>query len=185
MSSPLASIRGKSPVTIIRDVLNKCPDEVVAVSTAGLTFIDDMELRESFRLDLCSSNRDLIIGEWKGATVLAGAAIEALLLWAIQKKGGDAATNAALQLVAAGKLARQPKTDLEWWNLTEVIEVALNLELIQDDPTAVSARLCKDFRNLIHPGRAQRTGTKCSRATALTALGAAEHVVNDLSRSYT
>jgi hypothetical protein len=182
-SAPLSSTRGKSPVTIIRDVLSKCPDEGVAASSAELTFIDDTELRDSIRLDLSSSHRDLINGEWKGATVLAGSAIEALLLWVIKKIGDHAATNAAQQLVAANKLAKQPNSDLEWWNLTELIEVALKLDLIQDDPTAVSARLCKNFRNLIHPGRARRIGTKCSRATALTALGAAEHVVDDLSRN--
>jgi hypothetical protein len=43
------------------------------------------------------------------------------------------------------------------------------------------ADLARDFRNLIHPGRAQRTGADCDRGTALTALAAIELVVRDLS----
>jgi hypothetical protein len=33
--------------------------------------------------------------------------------------------------------------------------------------TAIQARLAKDFRNLIHPGRAQRTNEVCDKAAAL------------------
>jgi hypothetical protein len=64
--------------------------------------------------------------------------------------------------------------------LIELIEVALHLDLVTPE-TATQARLGKDFRNLIHPGRAARLGQKCDRATALFALAAVEHVVRDLS----
>src|SRR6266581_2002962 len=40
--------------------------------------------------------------------------------------------------------------------------------------------LTRDFRNLVHPGRAIRLGRQCNRATALSALAGIEHVVNDL-----
>ncbi|MCI1909012.1 MAG: hypothetical protein LKI99_04780 [Acetobacter fabarum] len=43
--------------------------------------------------------------------------------------------------------------------------------------------IAKDFRNLIHPGRAQRLGQVCDRATALTALAAVESIARDLSKS--
>jgi len=54
------------------------------------------------------------------------------------------------------------------------------LKLISDD-TAKLVRLAKDFRNLIHPGRAARLGQKCDRATALGALAAMEAVARDLA----
>jgi alkanesulfonate monooxygenase SsuD/methylene tetrahydromethanopterin reductase-like flavin-dependent oxidoreductase (luciferase family) len=50
-------------------------------------------------------------GEWKGATVLAGSAIEALLLWKLQEHEaqhrGDLA-GAGATLLAAKKLSAQP-----------------------------------------------------------------------------
>jgi hypothetical protein len=54
-------------------------------------------------------------------------------------------------------------------------------KLTAADDTAQQARLGKDFRNLIHPGRASRLGKICDRGTALSALAAVEHVVRDLT----
>ena len=66
------------------------------------------------------------------------------------------------------------------WTLPQFIEVTEHLAIIKQD-TAIQAKLAKDFRNLIHPGRAQRTAQACDRATALSALAAVEHVVRDLT----
>jgi hypothetical protein len=82
---PPGAISGVNPLVAIRTVLSKCPDESPSPSTSTLTFIADVDLRESIRLDISASNRDMANGEWKGATVLAGSASEALLLWAIQE----------------------------------------------------------------------------------------------------
>ncbi len=182
---PPARIKGKSPLAIIRGVLSKCPDQNPSLATASLTFITDAALRESIRLDISAANRDMENGEWKGSTVLAGSATEALLLWAIQeaenaKPGTIAGTAGAL--VAAGTLGRRPKASAEQWDFVELIEVALHLGLIEHG-TAVQSRLCKDFRNLIHPGRALRLGQICDRGTALSALAAVELVIRDLTRN--
>jgi len=37
----------------------------------------------------------------------------------------------------------------------------------------------REYRNLIHPGRAQRLSMKCKRATALFSVGAIEAIVVD------
>ncbi len=51
--------------------------------------------------------------------------------------------------------------------------------MIKED-TAIQARLAKDYRNLIHSGRAQRLGQICDRGTDLSAVAALERVVRDL-----
>ena len=71
-------------------------------------------------------------------------------------------------------------SDPEEWVLHHYVEVATHLAIIKPD-TATEARLAKDFRNLIHPGRAQRLAQKCDRGTALSSVAALEHVVRDLS----
>lgn len=77
-------------------------------------------------------------------------------------------------------LAQPPHANPERWVLHEYVEVAAHLDLIESETTAL-VRQAKDFRNLIHPGRAIRLGQKCDRATALAALAAVEFVVRDLT----
>jgi hypothetical protein len=76
----------QNPIWIIRTAMSECPDEAPAAGTTALAFIDDASLRESIRLDVGAAENTLSEGEWKGTTVLAGSAVEALLLWALQRR---------------------------------------------------------------------------------------------------
>ena len=171
-------------VQLIRQALADCPDQFPSPTTTELTFIPEADLRASIRLDISAANQDLAEGKWKGATVLAGSAIEALLLWALQEreksKPGEVCT--AVGALVGQTLHRDPGSDLEGqgWHLHEYLKVAAHLKIITDD-TAALVRLAKDFRNLIHPGRAARLGQKCDRSTALAALAAVEAVARDLT----
>lgn len=160
-------IRGKNVLLLIREALAKCPDQAPSLATAELAFIPDGQLRDSIRLDISAATVALHNGEWKAATVLAGAAAEALLLWAIEN-----APNLA-------SLPTKPKGSPENWGLGSYIRVAVSLGLIKS-ATSEQVTLAQNFRNLIHPGRAQRLGEVCDRATALSALAAVEHLVRDL-----
>lgn len=181
-AEPLLIIRGlrtHNPVTLIRQALAACPDEFPSTGTTELTFIQDGGLRESLRLDISATNKALGNGDWKAATVLAGSVIEALLLWALQQHPPPD-VQIAIRALLGSKLSRNPDNNLKNWVLHEYIEVAAELKIISDE-TATQSRLAKDFRNLIHPGRAERLGQQCNRATALSAVAALEHVVNDLT----
>jgi hypothetical protein len=178
-----SGIRGKNTLLLVRDALVKCPDQAPSVATVELAFISDNALRESIRLDISTATSASHSGEWKAATVLAGAATEALLLWAAQEQ--ESKTSGAIQsaisaLTTAGTLKSKPDGNPERWSFLELIEIALNLGLIKTD-TATQARLGKDFRNLIHPGRAARLGLVCDKGTALSAQAAAELVARDVS----
>jgi hypothetical protein len=183
LANTLGTMPGQSeqvPVTVIRDALALCPDESPAPSTSELDFITDEELRTNLRNDLGAVHRARANGEWKAATVLAGSAVEALLLWDLQTQHAAAVPAAVTKLVASQTLPRKPPGAVESWNLHEYIEVAADLGVIKPD-TATQSRLAKDFRNLIHPGRAQRLGQTCDRATALSTVAGMEHVVRDLT----
>ena len=179
----LRDLNGHDPVVLICRALLKCPDEYPPPSTADLNFISDQDdLRDSIRRDVGAANQALHNGEWKAATVLAGAAIEALLHW---KLGQSPLTPAALinagsAVVTKRKLTKKPPTDLDHWKLQEFIEIAGELEVIKPN-TVAAATLARDFRNLIHPGAAARRSGVCDRATALSALAGLEHVIRDLS----
>ncbi len=126
---------------------------------------------------------DLADGRWKGSTLLAGSAVEALLLWGLQRheQHNPGARASAIKALRVGNspLTRDPDANPENWDLHESTEVAAHLRIITAD-TASQVRLARRFRNLIHPGRAQRLGQKPSRSTALTALAAVEAVARDL-----
>jgi hypothetical protein len=168
---------GASIRTIYR-LLSTCPDAAPAAGTTDPAFISDPDLRADLRRDLGEVNRSLQNGEWKGATVLAGSIVEAVLLWALQNKK----TTSDLQAAAAslGKKIDLTIRPIERWDLHELIEYAHATSLISDS-TRTAADQGRDFRNLIHPGKAMRLAKKCNRATAHLGVGAVEAVIQDLS----
>jgi hypothetical protein len=172
--------RSNNPLAHIRVALAQCPDEAPATGTSELNFITDLDLRTNLRNDIGAVTRALSNGEWKAATVLAGSAAEALLLWALKQRPPADVTSAIAALRASGKLSTKPDSDLDRWNLYEFIQVGEELQVIKPN-TATQARLAKDFRNFIHPGVAQRLGEKCDRATAFSGVAGMEHIIRDLT----
>jgi hypothetical protein len=177
----MAHVKGVDAVTVIRRALAICQDEYPPSTTTELLFIKDAALGENIRRDLGAAHRALNNGEWKAATVLAGATIEALLHWRLQEPlpGATAVQAAVTTLVVNGTISK-PDNNVDRWELHHFIEVAGHLNLLKPD-TSSAARLARSFRNLIHPGRAARLAQTCDRATAHSAIGALEHVIRDLT----
>ena len=177
LAQPEMSRSGEA-VRDIRMFLAKCPDDWPPDSVHALSFITDADLRNDLRMDIDHAERALDGSEWKAATVLAGSVVEALLLW---KLGSLPPADVSGMTKTLGLSV---KPDLRWWHLPDYIEVAAKLPVttpsIRAD-TAALLRLVKDFRNLIHPGRAERLAKQCDRSTALTALAGIVAVVNDLT----
>ena len=170
----------RNPLVLIRNALAQCLDESPAPGTSELSFVTDPDLRPILRSDIGAVNRALSNGEWKAATVLAGSTIEALLLWSLSQRRPADTMGATTALLTTGELSRQPAPNLERWDLHEFAEVAAHLGIIKKD-TQTETRFAREFRNLIHPGRAQRLGQICDRGTALASVAALEHVVRDLT----
>jgi len=164
----------------LRDLLAKCPDQYPNQEIAALAFIDDKDLRSDLRMDINDMEKALVNGEWKNTTVMAGAVMEALLLWVIQHRDPKDVQDAALRAVNAKTLDKPPPSDPSNWGLPQFIEVAGELKILGSDAVK-QARLAQDFRNLIHPGRALRKGQKCDRSTALSAVAAVAHTVKALT----
>jgi hypothetical protein len=157
------------PVSYIRDALANLPDQAVPKSITTLIFLNDSELAEALRADIATASSALRNGEWKAAAVLSGSVIEALLLWALQK-----AHTTMIQAQAIG-----PKKPLEQWGLAAYIDAAEKFRCIGSN-TLTEVRRAQDYRNLIHPGRATRLGIQCDLGAAHIAIGALDHVINDL-----
>lgn len=184
---PLRAFGNRTPVVVIRDVLKKCPEEAVAEPTHGLEFIRDVPLRASIRKDLGQSRRALDRGDYKAATVLAGAAVEALLLHAIEPVAVEDREAARARWAARSRRpedATPPKalpSSLEDWKLVHLIWIARCAGVISEE-AAAAADVARDFRNLIHPGRERRTRAPSDEGTGLAALGAAVRIAEELSQ---
>ncbi len=161
---------------VIQEVLSNCPDDVILPSTRDLAFIADNDWRTAIRLDLSVVDSALSNGEYKPATVVGGSVLEALLLCGLLKKN-----SADLQSYIS-KTGLGLKSPPEEWNLHQYIEVAAAGNLIGKESIQL-ARVAKDFRNLIHPGRAQRLSQRCSRGTAFAVVSAIEHVIDDFTKN--
>jgi hypothetical protein len=178
----IRGLRQHSTVTLIRQALAKCPNEFPASGTSELSLIYDDELRERLRLDIGAVENAFANLEWKAATVLAGSVIEALLLWVLEEHCSDKVEDSVDRLVAAHVFAK-PKKDLKYWDLYHYVEVAADLKAVEED-TVKLVRLAKDYRNLIHPGKAERLGQMCNRATAMTAISALDRVTENLTKKF-
>jgi hypothetical protein len=177
----LQPVKGFDVLHLLWRALRQCPDEFPPPSTADLAFISDTKLRWSIGQDIGAATRALQNHEWKPATVLAGATIEALLHWKLDEPPYPAQRAAAGKAAAAaGKLDAPPPRDFDRWALQQFIEVAGALNVLKPD-TVKAADLARDFRNLIHPGAAARKAATCDRATAYSAVAGMENVIRDLT----
>jgi hypothetical protein len=174
--APQGGPRG-DPIVLIRNALKKCPDQWPSSETAELGFIADAQLRTSIRLDISAAHSAYHHAEWKASTVLAGAAMEALLLNSIEDKQREEPE--AVRRIASELKEHKTvqKRDLNDWRLVDLIKFARALNLISEE-TEKQADLARDYRNLIHPGKL-RGQRYCDRATALGALAGCEMVARD------
>jgi len=159
----IPAVGGKDPVERIRRLLLNCPDELPRPEPE-LPFITDNDFRLDTEPKVHAAWTDFKASEWLGATVFAGCALEAILLWEV-KRGH------AVSPVAADKL-----------HLADLIKKARAIGSISQQ--AAVAKLARDGRDLLHPGRKARLGLECSKATALTALAAVQQVAEERSRAF-
>jgi len=129
-----------------------------------LPFITDEAARCGVEERIRSAWLDFGAGDWMGATVFGGAAIETLLLWAM----------------GAWTPSASHATPIDQLVLFGLIEAARARGLIKEESKR-QAHLARDARNLVHPGRALRTGSECTKGTALAALAGIYRIVEDLS----
>jgi hypothetical protein len=162
---PARDVGGKDPVERIRRLMKQCHDELPPAEPE-LPFISDADTRFGIEDRLHAAWTDFGAREWMGATVLAGAALEALLLWAVKRAN-------------LTETSRRPPDEL---HLADLIRLAVTNHVI-DEACERQVSLAKDARNLVHPGKALRSGEACNRTTALTALAAVYRVIDEMKKA--
>ncbi len=180
---PVKGYRNLNPITVVRQMLSKCPNELPAVGPHGLDFIRDERFRTILLRDINSTEQALGNNEYKAAAVLGGSVIEAILLWALREDDTAGLEAALKELQDAGEVSRKLGADdltAREWGLADFIKIAEKLGILV--PTTVKvAEAAKGFRNLIHPGVEVRDQEPPTLEMARAATAAMGFVVRDVT----
>jgi hypothetical protein len=164
----LGAFGSKNPILALWMHLSRFPDTIPVEGTAELPFFSDTELRKVLASEISDVSESIAGREWKAATVLGGAVLEAILYWSVS---GMPVERTALK--------SKPAKAIEKWKLAELIDVARDLDIITE-ATQKLAHLARDARNLVHPAAVQRERRDCDKATSQTVAAAIEAVVRDI-----
>lgn len=126
-------------------------------------FITDQSLRGSLQADYREMLSCMDCGAWKGAHVLAGSIVEAILLDSLVEAGGID-RNTALKM-----------------DLGQALIAAQSQKLISATARDL-ASVVRDYRNLIHPGRAIRLRENVTPETAQVAKALVSIVVEEITK---
>jgi hypothetical protein len=133
-------------------------------------FVNDPDLRNIIERDFSEIQRCFISECWKSVIILCGGAIEAILT--------DLVLANSSQALSSSKAPRQK--DITKWNLSSLIDVCVDLDLISQGVEKLSHPI-REYRNLVHPGRELRENLVFNTEEARIALEVLNIVYRDLS----
>lgn len=134
-------------------------------------FVNDSDWRAIIERDYEEIQRAFIAGCWKSVIILCGGSIEAILTDLLL-----ANKTAAVSAKSAPK-----NTDITRWDLSELIDVAVELKLVPAGVQKLSHPL-REYRNLVHPGNEIRNKLKFGAEEAKIAVEVLHILHRDLTR---
>lgn len=134
------------------------------------TFISDSALRAIIERDYSEIRRAYTSGCWKSVIILCGGAIEAILTDLLSTH----------ETIARAATEAPRKSDITRWDLSALINVAVELKLVSAGVEKLSHSL-REYRNLVHPGNELRNELRFDAEEAKIAFEVLNIVHRDLS----
>jgi hypothetical protein len=134
-------------------------------------FIGNSDLKAIIERDYEEIQRAFISHCWKSVIILCGGAIEAILTDLLLTN-----KTAAMSAKSAPK-----KSDITHWDLSELIDVAVELKLVSAGVQKLSHPL-REYRNLVHPGNEIRNKLDFGAEEAKIAVEVLHILHRDLTR---
>ncbi len=123
------------------------------------TYVIDTGVREIIARDYDELQRAYVAKCWKSVIILCGGSIEAVLLDLLKQHEP-----------VAKSASRAPKAnDLNRWDLSNLIDVAVELKLVGAGVEKLSHSV-REFRNLVHPGVELRSSLSFDQEEARIAI---------------
>lgn len=129
-------------------------------------FVGDDQVRQVLRDYYMQAVKASDAASYLGTIVACGSVVEGLLTWALLQK-----EQLALKSPKACKDKQGQVKPLQEWNLTNLIDVSVELKLIGTTAKQASWAL-KDFRNFIHPYNVLKQSARPDSALAMSAMAA-------------
>ena len=144
--------------------------------SSGLSFLQG-DLRDSVLRDCREINEAAKVGAAKGVIVMCGSVVEALLYDVV--KADEQKAQAKVATIPAVKgWADRP---VDQWTAFPIIKVARELEPTKVGADAAAyADVLRDYRNLIHPGKAERSSKAVDQHTAAIAISVVNLLIGGL-----
>jgi len=142
------------------------------IEAREFAFVTNSEIRRIVERDYREIQRAFISQCWKAVVILAGGLIEAILLDALSKRQNQA---------IAAKAAPKGSKDFVRWNLSELIEVVIELGIVSESVAKVSHAV-REYRNLVHPGNEFRNRLSVAKEEARIAIEVLHILHRDLTQ---
>ncbi|MFH0942198.1 MAG: hypothetical protein V1823_04170 [Chloroflexota bacterium] len=146
------------------------PSDTPITESRQFAFISDTNIRKIIERDYDEIQRAYISKCWKSVIILCGGAIEATL------------TDLLVCHETASKQANSApqKPDISRWDLSELINVAVELQLVTSGVEKLSHSM-REYRNLVHPGNEIRNKLHFDAEEARISLEVLNILHRDLS----
>lgn len=135
-------------------------------------FISNIKLQEILSRDYQDIQKNIIASSWKSAIILSGGSIEAILLDLLTLNENIAKSSSK---------APPNKSDLDEWELNDLIEVAIETDLVKEPAIGKLSHSIREYRNLIHPGVELRKNLKVAAEEANIAFSVLKILIRNLS----
>ena len=147
------------------------PSNTPVTERRQFTFINSTQLKEIIERDYLEIQKAYISECYKSVIILCGSAIEAILIDLLLANESNAKT---------AKSAPR-KNDITRWDLSALIRVAVELELVTEGIEKLSSPI-REYRNLVHPGNELRNKVEFGAEEARIAVEVLNIVHRDLSK---
>lgn len=138
--------------------------------TREFSFIQEKQLRSIMERDYTEIQRAYIAECWKSVIILCGGAIETILT--------DILLQHSPQTASASNAPK--KSDITKWDLADLINVAVELQLVSPGVEKLSHSV-REYRNLVHPGNEIRNNLAFGIEEARIAIEVLHIIHRDLS----
>ena len=147
------------------------PSDIPITEIRQYSFIGDANIRKIIERDYDEIQRAYISKCWKSVIILCGGAIEAIL------------TDLLILHDTKAKQAKSApnKPDISRWDLSELINVAVELQLVTIGVEKLSHSI-REYRNLVHPGNEIRNKLHFDAEEARISLEVLNILHRDLSK---
>lgn len=149
------------------------------MSAVDLSFVTDDRLRELLEGYYREARESYQIKCYLGAMVVCGAVLEGLLTWALLQHK-DRAITRFKQKYPNNKRAQEKAEHIDKWDLTWLIDVACDLEVLGTTARDASWAV-KEFRNFVHPYRiVERSSARPNDNLARASLAGVDQIILSL-----